>query len=753
MAGGYTGPLVALDVNDNDFNIANPLEAANKLLQGQAQSGLTGAQTGLTQAQTAEAQARQEQMAAQLPATQAQTALTQAAAKAAIQQTQDSLIARAASRVDPADPQAAAKWDSAMQGAVDAGATDAGQFIGKYNGALQQRVVQTFSAPNPLAAVAASTGGGLPQGGMTPEQAPQFDALFSKQTPAQLQASMQRLDGMRGALQRVIQSPNPAQQWDKEAGALGFQQGVGSYSPLRLQGLWSQIAPLDDYLHSRIAQASAGVPAPIVQQPIKDVNGGLYAIDPNTPGGPQARFLAGQPSVGAQPGAQGQSLTDFANKIVGYENGGGTPGAQNPRSSATGDGQFIDKTWLDMVKANRPDLAKGQSDAAILALRGDPTLSAEMTADYAVKNATTLAGAGQPVNATTLALAHHFGADDAQKILGAAPDAPLSKVLSPKVIAANPDLAGQTAGQYAAGIAQRFGVAPVQIAGLQPGVKPATVGDIAQGGGNVDTHGPDYLKTLAPQMATQVQALADGRMQFPTGMALSKPYWQQMLDAVAQYDPTFNASDYSARAKTRAAFTSGAPAKNITSYNTAIGHLDQLDQSITNLGNTPLSWVNAPAQAIGELVGDPHTKSAIADFNAKKGAAATELVNAFRGSGGAEADIQYWLKQLDQADSPDALHTTVRSAAHLLGSRIEALQDQYNTGMGRSTETVPGLNPNAARVLVKLQNAGAPAALGGGQPAAAPPPVAQRVPGKTYMSPKGPVTWTLNGWQMANAAQ
>ena len=37
----------------------------------------------------------------------------------------------------------------------------------------------------------------------------------------------------------------------------------------------------------------------------------------------------------------------------------GDPTAKNKRSSATGLGQFLDETWLDMIRAHRPDLAKG----------------------------------------------------------------------------------------------------------------------------------------------------------------------------------------------------------------------------------------------------------------------------------------------------------------------------------------------------------------------------------------------------------
>jgi len=51
-------------------------------------------------------------------------------------------------------------------------------------------------------------------------------------------------------------------------------------------------------------------------------------------------------------------------KIIGVESNG-DPNAKNKRSSATGLGQFLDETWLEMIGAHRPDLAKGRSQAEI----------------------------------------------------------------------------------------------------------------------------------------------------------------------------------------------------------------------------------------------------------------------------------------------------------------------------------------------------------------------------------------------------
>ena len=83
-------------------------------------------------------------------------------------------------------------------------------------------------------------------------------------------------------------------------------------------------------------------------------------------------------------------------RIIGVESNG-DPNAKNRRSSATGLGQFLDETWLDMVRAHRPDLAKGRSQAEILELRRDAEVAREITARFTERNAEMLRKRGLPV--------------------------------------------------------------------------------------------------------------------------------------------------------------------------------------------------------------------------------------------------------------------------------------------------------------------------------------------------------------------
>src|SRR6195256_1289257 len=58
-------------------------------------------------------------------------------------------------------------------------------------------------------------------------------------------------------------------------------------------------------------------------------------------------------------------------RIIAVESSGDS-NAKNKRSSATGAGQFLDETWLEMIRTYRRDLVEGRSDREILELRRDP---------------------------------------------------------------------------------------------------------------------------------------------------------------------------------------------------------------------------------------------------------------------------------------------------------------------------------------------------------------------------------------------
>ena len=154
----------------------------------------------------------------------------------------------------------------------------------------------------------------------------------------------------------------------------------------------------------------------------------------------------------------------LVDQIIGVESGGNAS-ARNPRSSASGLGQFIDSTWLSTIRAARPDLA-GKSDEELLTLKTDPQLSREMTQAYADQNGKILSQAGHEATPGNTYLAHFAGPKGAVSVLSADPSAPVSQILGASVVKANPFLANMTAGDLRAWADRKMG-------GATPGPAPA----------------------------------------------------------------------------------------------------------------------------------------------------------------------------------------------------------------------------------------------------------------------------------------
>ena len=131
--------------------------------------------------------------------------------------------------------------------------------------------------------------------------------------------------------------------------------------------------------------------------------------------------------------------------------------AQSATSSATGLFQFIDQTWLGLVKdhgashglgAQANAITKGtdgryhaSSDKdAILALRKDPTVAALMAGEYAKSTSASMSAAlGRPVCGGELYAAHFLGPDAACKLIKLAQNDPKASAAAqfPAAAAAN----------------------------------------------------------------------------------------------------------------------------------------------------------------------------------------------------------------------------------------------------------------------------------------------------------------------------
>lgn len=229
---------------------------------------------------------------------------------------------------------------------------------------------------------------------------------------------------------------------------------------------------------------------------------------------------------------------------------------------------------------------------------------------------------------------------------------------------------------------------PNELSGLAPGSSVPAIG--------AATAAPDSAEAL----------VAGNRLAPPSTRNLATPQGQAFMKGVIANNPNYDATTFAARSKMRNDATSGAMGKNITSLNTAIGHLDNLNQSTTALNNATFPPYNWAANHFLDLVDDPRPQK----YRVDREAVANELSSAFAGGkGGALADRQSWESKFGENAGPSRQKAAISEAAKLLGSRVDALVNQYR--VGASTQGLPpGLSPHAYETLRALQGGGAPGA-------------------------------------------
>jgi hypothetical protein len=182
--------------------------------------------------------------------------------------------------------------------------------------------------------------------------------------------------------------------------------------------------------------------------------------------------------------------------------------AKNHTSSAVGPAQFLETTWLDMVrrhgaayglgelaaqiqvKGGKPVVANAKLRAHILELRKDPHLAAGMAARYLDEVGGKLEKSmGRPVSVVEKRMAYLFGPYGAAKLLKTAAANPTAKAADvlPNAARANPRLfkdasgAALPAGSMVAQLKQQIGVDLQRFAEIERGFPKNEVNDAPAG--------------------------------------------------------------------------------------------------------------------------------------------------------------------------------------------------------------------------------------------------------------------------------
>jgi hypothetical protein len=208
-----------------------------------------------------------------------------------------------------------------------------------------------------------------------------------------------------------------------------------------------------------------------------------------------------------------------------------------------------------------------------------------------------------------------------------------------------------------------------------------------------------YISTLPPNLQPLVSGVVNYTLDPNKVVSLKGNARTQLIAAAKAADPSFDMAQYPARAAMIKSLDSGALGNTLTSVNTTIQHLGELDNQVEALGNTSFTPFNAVKNAYESATGNP----AQTTFAQTAQAAADEMAKFFKGAGASDVNsIRDWQNTLSSASSPDQLHAVIRNAvANLMQAKLNTVQEQYQKVMGG--QQLPGfLSSQSLSTLSKM---------------------------------------------------
>ena len=209
---------------------------------------------------------------------------------------------------------------------------------------------------------------------------------------------------------------------------------------------------------------------------------------------------------------------------------------------------------------------------------------------------------------------------------------------------------------------------------------------------NTTLTGDAFLKTLSPVDQAHVKAISEGREPFPTPrMMASNPYYEYLADAVAQYNPEFDATAFSTRKNANTAFTTGIQGRQLLAFGSAVKHLETLGGLIDALKNKDTIQLNR----LNNLWKKQTGQTAVTNFDAAKGIVAKEIMKSIVTGGGGVEERQELSKLMDKAQSPEQLRGVVDTYYELMKAQQENLIIQRDAA-GLSRSSLPDYTKHSA---------------------------------------------------------
>jgi hypothetical protein len=212
--------------------------------------------------------------------------------------------------------------------------------------------------------------------------------------------------------------------------------------------------------------------------------------------------------------------------------------------------------------------------------------------------------------------------------------------------------------------------------------------------GDFEKTGDAFLQTIPAQWRTTVKKIASYD-EDPTRVASMRGGNREQLMAwVNQVNPAYDQSSFAIRNPTRKAFTTGTQGQQVTAINTAVEHLDLLQQAADALKNGSFVPGNALYNTVRRTFGSaaPSNYATIKEMvDHEVGAVASKGVPTVN-------DVASQGKLGSASSSPEAIKGYIDTLIPLMGSKLNALHYQYQQAMGADDPWKP-LTPQTEAIL------------------------------------------------------
>lgn len=213
------------------------------------------------------------------------------------------------------------------------------------------------------------------------------------------------------------------------------------------------------------------------------------------------------------------------------------------------------------------------------------------------------------------------------------------------------------------------------------------------------------LDGVLPQYQAIIKAYADGRMPVPTTAALRNPLTMSLLAKVQEYDPSFDAGNYPARASFMKSAAAGKIFDLTRSANTFLNHADSYLDAVDALGldNGMAAHVTNPLK-IAKMMAENDPKLTRVQTNM------TPLLDEFAKFMGGKGQLtdaarREYGDKLKAAQTPEQTKAVLGKMVELMNGQLQPIAEQATSVLGADAKPIDFIKPSARKSLERITSA------------------------------------------------